>query len=119
MAAQGTEPRTRSVTPESTLTSSFYRATTTMDELTLALQNFSRLPSPSPEFPTTLVCCCRKEDCETSKSWSSLKSKLESRLILSAGALLLIHERFLPFTEYMRRGGTGFTSEARGVCATL
>jgi hypothetical protein len=70
-------------TPESAIRNSLYHATSTVDDLTAALADFSRVPSPEP--PTVLACCCRNEDCENVKCWLAVKSKLESRLILSAG----------------------------------
>ncbi|KAF9266131.1 hypothetical protein L218DRAFT_897035 [Marasmius fiardii PR-910] len=71
-------------TPDSPLTmaSSLEHATSTIDELTQALANFSRLPSPEP--PSIINCCCRREDCENLRAWSALKARLESRLTLSA-----------------------------------
>ncbi|KAI0658545.1 hypothetical protein C8Q70DRAFT_1054696 [Cubamyces menziesii] len=86
-------PDSRPLTPDSQLTSSLHRATTTIDELTHTLTSVSRLSSPDPEDVCT--CCCRKEECETSKAWAAVKSKLESRLLLSAEvgrALLERHE---------------------------
>ncbi|TFK43926.1 hypothetical protein BDQ12DRAFT_643723 [Crucibulum laeve] len=86
----------RPATPESPMTSSFYHASSTIDELTLALANFSRVPSP--ELPSILTCCCRKEDCENLTSWLTMKSRLESRLTLSAEvgqALLQRHEAYV------------------------
>ena len=73
----------RPVTPESPMANSLDHATSTIDDLTTALANFSRVPSPEP--PSTVTCCCGKEDCENLKSWLALKSRLGSRLILSAG----------------------------------
>lgn len=73
----------RPVTPESPLASSLYHATSTIDDLTAALANCSRVPSPEP--PTAVVCCCGNATCENLKSWLALKSRLGSRLILSAG----------------------------------
>jgi hypothetical protein len=67
---------------------SLYHATTTVDDLTIALTNYSRVPSPEPRQP--LTCCCGSEDCECTKGWLAFKSKLESRLILSAGTLPLL-----------------------------
>jgi hypothetical protein len=67
---------------------SLYHATTTVDDLTIALTNYSRVPSPEPRQP--LTCCCGSEDCEYTKGWLAFKSKLESRLILSAGTLPLL-----------------------------
>ncbi|KAF9238787.1 hypothetical protein BU15DRAFT_47300 [Melanogaster broomeanus] len=82
----------RPATPDS---SSLYHATGTIDDLTHALTNFSRVPSPEPQVQ--ICCCCGSEDCEATKSWLALKSKLESRLILSAevgSALLQRHEAY-------------------------
>ncbi|KAF8806110.1 hypothetical protein BYT27DRAFT_7257530 [Phlegmacium glaucopus] len=86
----------RPVTPESPLTNSLYHATSTIDDLTAALANFSRVPSPEP--PTTVPCCCGKATCENLKSWLALKSRLGSRLVLSAEvgqALLQRHEAYV------------------------
>ncbi|KAH7931341.1 hypothetical protein BV22DRAFT_998573 [Leucogyrophana mollusca] len=88
-------PEYRPATPDSTFASSLYHATSTIDDLTLALTNFSRVPSPEPD--RTLCCCCGSEECETTKSWLASKAKLESRLILSAevgSALLQRHEAY-------------------------
>ena len=73
----------RPITPESPLESSLYHATSTIDDLTTALANFSRVPSAEP--PSTVACCRGKENWENLKSWLALKSRLASRLILSAG----------------------------------
>ncbi|EKM59989.1 uncharacterized protein PHACADRAFT_115381 [Phanerochaete carnosa HHB-10118-sp] len=81
-------------TPDSP--SSLRKATTAIDDLTAALSNFNRVPSPEP--PNATVCCCGREDCESSKAWWALKNKLENRLILSAEigqALLERHEAFV------------------------
>lgn len=76
--------------------SSLRKATSTIDDLTAALSNFNRVPSPEP--PDATICCCGREDCESSRAWSALKNKLENRLILSAEvgqALLERHEAFV------------------------
>lgn len=73
----------RPATPDSPLTSSLDHATSTIDDLTVALTNFSRVPSPEPQGQ--ICCCCGSEECEATKAWLALKSKLESRLVLSAG----------------------------------
>jgi hypothetical protein len=70
-------------TPDSPLTSNLNNASATIDDLTLALANFSRVTSP--ELPSTILCCCGQEDCENTKCWLAVKSNLENRLILSAG----------------------------------
>ena len=70
-------------TPGSPRPNSLYHATTTIDDLTLALANVSRVPSPEP--PTVLECCCGMEGCANRNAWLESKSRLESRLILSAG----------------------------------
>ncbi|PBK67066.1 hypothetical protein ARMSODRAFT_959740 [Armillaria solidipes] len=93
----------RPLTPESPLASSLNHATSTIDDLTVALANFSRVPSPEPSL---MLCCCGRDDCENANAWFSMKSKLESRLILSAEvgqALLQRHE------AYVRRQGESET----------
>ncbi|KIK94069.1 hypothetical protein PAXRUDRAFT_143685 [Paxillus rubicundulus Ve08.2h10] len=82
--------------PDSTTASSLDHATSTIDDLTLALTSFSRVPSPEPQ--RQICCCCGNEDCEATKNWIALKSRLESRLILSAevgSALLQRHEAYV------------------------
>ncbi|KAH0839793.1 hypothetical protein J3R83DRAFT_738 [Lanmaoa asiatica] len=86
----------RPATPDSPLASSLYHATSTIDDLTLALTNFSRVPSPEPQ--RQICCCCGAEECDTTTAWLALKSKLESRLVLSAevgSALLQRHEAYV------------------------
>ncbi|KAF8076810.1 hypothetical protein FPV67DRAFT_1472745 [Lyophyllum atratum] len=88
--------KSRPTTPESPLSNSFHHANSTIDDLTLALANFSRVPSPEPHAP--LACCCGREECENMKGWLEVKSSLESRLILSAEvgqALLQRHEAYV------------------------
>lgn len=75
-------------TPQSPLTNSLYRASSTIDDLTAALTDFSRVPSPEP--PSSLTCCCGREDCQNLAAWLNLKSRLESRLIFSAGMCFLV-----------------------------
>lgn len=92
----------RPLTPESSLTNSLYRATNTIDDLTLALSNFSRVTSPDP--PAILTCCCGFEECENLQAWHEHKSQLDSRLTLSAGEYLVLasthsHDFLMPFTE--------------------
>ena len=70
--------------PESPLTSSLFAATSAIDDLTRSLADFSRVSTPEPH--TVLSCCCAREDCEYTKAWLVVKSKLENRLILAAGA---------------------------------
>ncbi|KAG6861952.1 hypothetical protein C0995_009136 [Termitomyces sp. Mi166 len=86
-------PTSRPISPESYMTNN---VNSTIDDLTLALANFSRVPSPEPD--RILICCCGKEDCENARAWSELKARLESRLILSAEvgqALLQRHEAYV------------------------
>ncbi|KAI0677177.1 hypothetical protein C8Q78DRAFT_1159371 [Trametes maxima] len=94
---------TRPSTPDSPLSSSLHRATTTIDELTHTLSSVSRLSSPDPEG--ACICCCGREDCETSRAWTALKVKLESRLVLSAEvgrALLERHEALVRRQETLQ-----------------
>ncbi|KDR84289.1 hypothetical protein GALMADRAFT_237043 [Galerina marginata CBS 339.88] len=91
-------------TPESPLTNSLYHATSTIDDLTAALANFSRVPSPEPV--ASLSCCCGKDDCENLKAWLDLKSRLGSRLVLSAEvgqALLQRHAAYVRQNERKMR----------------
>ncbi|TFK46903.1 hypothetical protein OE88DRAFT_1706532, partial [Heliocybe sulcata] len=72
----------------------------TIDDLTLALTNFSRAQSPDP--PASLNCCCGNAACENLKEWLLCKSKLEGRLTLSAEvgqALLRRHEAYVRRNE--------------------
>ncbi|PPQ78908.1 hypothetical protein CVT25_002368 [Psilocybe cyanescens] len=90
----------RPTTPESPFTYSLYHATSTIDDLTAAMANFSRVPSPDPV--ASLSCCCEKEDCENLKAWLELKSRLGSRLVLSAEvgqALLQRHAAYVRQSE--------------------
>jgi len=108
----GSSDTRRPATPDSVLASSL-QATSPIDDLTLALTNFSRVPSPELQ---NLCCCCGEEDCETTKNWLALKGKLESRLILSAGrskaARLFQHCKMFP-----HRGRLCFVAETRGLRA--
>ncbi|KAJ7167824.1 hypothetical protein C8R46DRAFT_1350756 [Mycena filopes] len=96
----------RPPTPDSPLTNrdSLYDATTTINDLTQALENVSRVPSPEP--PALFFCCCGKEDCENVQAWLGMKARLESRLTLSAEvgqALLQRHEAYVRRHETERR----------------
>ncbi|KAI0065860.1 hypothetical protein BV25DRAFT_1797971 [Artomyces pyxidatus] len=86
----------RSSTPGSP-SRSLYDATTAIDDLTRSLANFSRVATPEPVNASG--CCCAAEDCEYTKAWLAVKSKLESRLVLSAvevgQALLQRHEAYV------------------------
>jgi hypothetical protein len=76
----------RASSPSSPTTPSLYRANASVDELTSALEGFSR--AQTPELPTALACCGRHyvSECEHLQAWLAVKTKLESRLILSARA---------------------------------
>jgi len=108
----------RPPTPESPLTSSLYHATSTMDDITTALANFSRVPSPEP--PSTVTCCCGKENCENLISWLALKSRLGSRLILSAGKVNFFIPAYKSSWKYYvhLRSGAGIVAAAWGICAS-
>jgi hypothetical protein len=58
---------------------SLYDATTTVDDLTRSLSGFSRVATPEPPDGD-------EHDSEHTRAWLAVKSKLESRLVLSAGA---------------------------------
>ncbi|KAJ7094351.1 hypothetical protein C8R44DRAFT_890384 [Mycena epipterygia] len=96
----------RPPTPDSPQTTrdSLYDATTTIDDLTQALENVSRVPSPEP--PSLFFCCCGRDDCENVQAWLGMKARLESRLTLSAEvgqALLQRHEAYVRRHEGQRQ----------------
>ncbi|OAX44070.1 hypothetical protein K503DRAFT_765392 [Rhizopogon vinicolor AM-OR11-026] len=77
-------------------TSSLYHASSNIDDLTLALMNFSQVPPL--ESQQNLCCCCGSTECNATKNWLDLKEKLEKRLHLSAevgSALLQRHEAYV------------------------
>ncbi|KZT06528.1 uncharacterized protein LAESUDRAFT_181974 [Laetiporus sulphureus 93-53] len=104
----------RPPTPDSPMANSLRRATSTIDDLTLALANFSRVASP--DLPNTALCCCGKEDCETSIAWAQWKAQMESKLVLSAEvgqALLERHEAYVRRHEAADRSTTTRFGEPR------
>lgn len=108
----------RPETPGSPRPNSLYNVMTTIDDLTLALANFSRVPSPEP--PTVLECCCGKEDCANLAGWLDLKSRLESRLILSAEvgqALLQRHEAYVRCHETQVQHTRNLSGKVQGIDA--
>ncbi|KAF8592253.1 hypothetical protein K439DRAFT_1524670 [Ramaria rubella] len=106
MASPLSAPSSRASTPESPRADSpLARAATTINDLTLALSNFSRAPTPDPP----ITCCCHTPDCDATTAWAAFRAKLESRLVLSAEvgqALLQRHE------AYVRRQDAALTREA-------
>jgi hypothetical protein len=69
----------------SPLSRSFLDASTAIDDLTRSLADYSRVSTPEP--PSHLPRCeCDTEDSEYTRAWLAVKAKLESRLVLSAGA---------------------------------
>lgn len=106
------------MTPESFLANSLHRATTNIDDLTQALADFSRVPSPEPPLAS---CCCGKEECEHAKAWAALKARLESRLILSAEvgqALLQRHEAYVREERRRYRSASDVTQTTEATEAT-
>jgi hypothetical protein len=98
----------RPPTPDYPLTNrdSLYDAGTTIDDLTHALEDVSRVPSPEP--PELYQWCCGRDDgeCENVRAWLAVKERLESRLKLSAEvgqALLQRHEAYVRRHEGRRR----------------
>jgi hypothetical protein len=71
----------------SPLSRSFLDASTAIDDLTRSLVDYSRVSTPEPpsHFPGC-QCNTDSEDNEYTKAWLAVKAKLESRLVLSAGA---------------------------------
>jgi len=111
----GREP-SRAASPASPMTSSFYDATTTIDDLTTAIADLSRIPSPDPTT-ATLICCCGKDDCHSFKSWVDLRTKLNQRLVLSAGTF---GPYFVSTDENVEatRGWAGPPSKTRSLCTS-
>ncbi|KAL0949202.1 hypothetical protein HGRIS_009280 [Hohenbuehelia grisea] len=102
----------RPASPESPTASTSGHAPSTIDELTVALANYSRLPEPAPEYQPN--CCCGKEDCANTKSWIDFKSQLENRLILSAEvgqALLQKHDSYVRQHEACHNSSTPRSSQ--------
>lgn len=81
------QPSTDMSTPAtgSPLSRSFIDASSAIDDLTRSLVDYSRVstPEPSSHLPR---CQCDTEDSEYTRAWLAVKAKLESRLVLSAGA---------------------------------
>ncbi|KAJ7055101.1 hypothetical protein C8F01DRAFT_1063304 [Mycena amicta] len=101
-------------TPDSPLTNrdSLYDATSTIDDLTQALENVSRVPSPEP--PAAFFCCCGRDSCENVQAWLATKARLESRLTLSAEvgqALLQRHEAYVRRHEGQLNGNGSHLAE--------
>ncbi|KAK7062348.1 hypothetical protein R3P38DRAFT_3384266 [Favolaschia claudopus] len=110
----------RPPTPDSPLTNrdSLYDATTTIDDLTLALENVSRVPSPEPT--AAFFCCCGRDDCENVQAWMAVKARLETRLTLSAEvgqALLQRHEAYVRRHESRREAMEEDREESDGAAA--
>ncbi|EJD36583.1 hypothetical protein AURDEDRAFT_188345 [Auricularia subglabra TFB-10046 SS5] len=105
MASESEASTSRSPSPEVTpfatksqhaRLSTLSLATSTIDDLTLALTSFSSPPTPEP---APLACCCgRGDDCDATRSWNRVRAKLERGLTLSAEvgqALLQRHEAYV------------------------
>lgn len=118
---QSASDTTHSTTPDSVLASTPHHSASTIDDLTLALNNLSPVPSPEPQ--QNVLCCCGQEDCEVTKNWLALKSKLEGRLILSAevgSALLRRHEAYVRQHESSDAAAHGVSAdESHGETARL
>ncbi|KAI9467291.1 hypothetical protein BJY52DRAFT_1220021 [Lactarius psammicola] len=83
--------------PSSPLSRSFIDASSAIDDLTHSLTDYSRVSTPEP--PTHASGCnCNTDDTEYTKAWMAVKTKLETRLVLSAEvgqALLRRHETYV------------------------
>ncbi|KDQ15443.1 hypothetical protein BOTBODRAFT_173928 [Botryobasidium botryosum FD-172 SS1] len=91
-----------SLIPETPMTASLPLTSNTMDELTRALANFSRPTDSEP----VLVCCCGREDCESTRAWEAAREKMDKGLVLSAEvgqALLLRHEAYVHHQESLTK----------------
>jgi hypothetical protein len=67
------------------------KATATIDEITKALAEFSRSTTPEP-LGAPVCSCCDNDSCETSTLWALDRSKIEKRLVLSAGDLFSLQD---------------------------
>jgi hypothetical protein len=108
----GTMGSSRPATPESYLSSTLDHATSTIDDLTQALSNVSRVPSPEPAL--VLSCCCGKTaevPCENLRNWLGFKARLESRLTLSARGLLYSFPLSWCTNDCRCRGWSGAVAE--------
>ena len=74
--------------PTTPMTSRLNDTSSTFDDLTAAIEDLSRIPSPEPV--ASLICCCGKENCDNFRSWLELKAKLSQRLVLSAGMSFVV-----------------------------
>ncbi|KAF8524570.1 hypothetical protein BU17DRAFT_63137 [Hysterangium stoloniferum] len=90
-------PSSRSASPATT-TASDHHANKTIDDLTLALSNFSKTRAPTPD--AHIACCCRRRECPSLVAWSDVRAKLESRLVLSAEVGQALLQRY---EAYIRR----------------
>lgn len=64
---------------------SFLDASSAIDDVTRSFTDYSRIQTP--DLPSHVSDCnCNTDDTEYTKAWMAVKAKLESRLVLSAGA---------------------------------
>ena len=96
--------------PSSPSSRSFLDASSAIDDLTRSLTDYSRVTTPEPSSHAS-GCNCNTDDSEYTKAWMAVKAKLESRLVLSAGALhiALAHTWPMPTTH---RGRASLATEA-------
>lgn len=83
--------------PSSPSSRSYLDASSAIDDLTRSLTDYSRVSTPEPP-PHASGCNCNTDDSEYTKAWMAVKTKLESRLVLSAEvgqALLRRHEAYV------------------------
>lgn len=95
--------------PSSPSSRSYLDASSAIDDLTRSLTDYSRVSTPEPPSHAS-DCSCNTNDSEYTKAWMAVKTKLESRLVLSAGALhtALAHTWHMSTT---RRGWASLATE--------
>lgn len=99
----------------SPLSRSFLDANTAVDDLTRSLADYSRVSTPEP--PSHLPGCeCSAEDSEYTRAWLAVKAKLESRLVLSAGASYNSRSS-TRFRLIVHRGWASLVAETRSICS--
>ncbi|KAH9071636.1 hypothetical protein EDB83DRAFT_261870 [Lactarius deliciosus] len=98
--------------PSSPSSRSFLDASSAIDDLTHSLTDYSRVSTPEPPSHAS-GCNCNTDVGEYTKAWMAVKTKLENRLVLSAGALhtALAHTWSTP-TNSHHRGRASFATEA-------
>lgn len=90
--------------PSSPSSRSFLDASSAIDDLTHSLTDYSRVSTPEPPSHAS-GCNCNTNDSEYTKAWMAVKTKLETRLVLSAGVLHISLAHIWPMPTNSQRLG--------------